>query len=96
MVGCKNDRLYGKQNLAMTVGRPEAIAIRRIASLQDKMLEYVDAGVRLGWLIELQSRTVTVYRQGGSVETVSNPESVSRDVLVGLTLDIQALFGDRK
>jgi hypothetical protein len=38
---------------------------------------------------------VTVYRQGGSVEALSNPETVSgEDVLVGFTLDFQALLSD--
>lgn len=64
--------------------------------LQDKMLEYVEAGVRLGWLLDWQNRTATIYRQDETVETLSNPITVSgEDVLLGFTLDFRALVDDR-
>jgi Uma2 family endonuclease len=60
------------------------------------MLEYVEAGVRLGWLLDWQNRTATIYRQDETVETLSNPITVSgEDVLLGFTLDFRALVDDR-
>ncbi|MEO1133325.1 MAG: Uma2 family endonuclease, partial [Cyanobacteria bacterium J06639_1] len=35
-----------------------------LATLQEKMRDYVDAGVRLGWLIDPQNRKVEIYREG--------------------------------
>ncbi|MEM8715320.1 MAG: Uma2 family endonuclease [Cyanobacteria bacterium P01_G01_bin.4] len=55
--------------------------------LQVKMAEYMEVGVRLGWLIDPQNRSVTVYRQDGSTEQLTNPESVDGEgVLVGFKL----------
>lgn len=39
--------------------------------LPEKMLEYMDAGVKLGWLINPQEQQVEVYRQGVEVEVRS-------------------------
>lgn len=49
----------------------------RLADLQDKMREYIDNGVRLGWLIDPLTRTVWVYRPGREVEELSDPIVIS-------------------
>ncbi|MEG3439088.1 Uma2 family endonuclease [Pannus brasiliensis CCIBt3594] len=51
----------------------------RLATLQDKMREYIANGVLLGWLIDCQNRRVYVYRLGRDVEILDDPESVSGD-----------------
>ena len=58
-----------------------------LESLQTKMAEYMEVGVRLGWPIDPQNRTVTVYRADGAIETLNDPVAVDgEDVLVGFRL----------
>ena len=62
----------------------------RLKPLQDKMIEYLDAGLRLGWLINPQDHTVEIYRPQQPKEILSFPVSLSgEDVLPGLTLLIE-------
>ncbi|MCO6455312.1 MAG: Uma2 family endonuclease [Pirellulaceae bacterium] len=49
----------------------------RLADLQEKLREYIASGVRLGWLIDPQSRMVWIYRPGREVEEFSNPMVIS-------------------
>lgn len=56
---------------------------------QAKMQEYIDNGVRLGWLIDRQSRSVEIYRVGRSPESLSSPDTLSgEDVLPGFVLEM--------
>ncbi|MGB3495667.1 MAG: Uma2 family endonuclease [Elainellaceae cyanobacterium] len=58
-----------------------------LASLQAKMQEYLDSGVRLGWLINPQDQQVEIYRQGQEKEVRSLPVELSGElVLPGLML----------
>jgi Uma2 family endonuclease len=50
-----------------------------IKDLQDKMQQYINNGVRLGWLIDRKQRRVYVYRPGVAVQQLDNPETVSGD-----------------
>jgi Uma2 family endonuclease len=60
-----------------------------LKELQDKMLEYLDNGVRLGWLIDRQNLRVEIYRAGQDVEIIDSPETLSgEDVLPGFVLDL--------
>ncbi|HEY9825689.1 MAG TPA: Uma2 family endonuclease [Stenomitos sp.] len=62
----------------------------RLKPLQNKMQEYLASGLRLGWLINPQDRTVEVYRAGKTVEIVQLPTQLSgEDVLPGFVLDIE-------
>jgi Uma2 family endonuclease len=57
------------------------------------MEEYMNAGVRLGWLIERKTRSVEIYRQGQLKEVLDSPASLSgEDVLLGFTLDLQIIW----
>lgn len=61
--------------------------------LQDKMQEYIDNGVRLGWLINPQDRLVEIYRQGQPKQTLKSPGSLSgEDVLPGFVLDLNRIL----
>jgi Uma2 family endonuclease len=61
--------------------------------LQQKMQEYIDNGVRLGWLINPQDQHVEIYRPGRSVEILQSPKSLSgEDVLPGFTLDLSRIL----
>ncbi len=60
-----------------------------LLTLQAKMQEYIECGVRLGWLIDPQNQRVEIYRIGQSVESVQSPKSLSgEDVLPGFVLDL--------
>jgi len=60
-----------------------------LKSLQDKMLEYLDNGLRLGWLIDPQEQRVEIYRPGQPVEILALPTCLSGDeVLPRFTLDL--------
>jgi Uma2 family endonuclease len=60
-----------------------------LASLQEKMLEYLENGLRLGWLIDPQEQQVEIYRQGQPVEILTLPARLSgEDVLPGFTLSL--------
>ena len=65
----------------------------RLPVAQAKMEEYIDNGVRLGWLIDPPQRRVYIYRPGQPVETLENPETVSGEpVLPGFTLNLADIW----
>ena len=72
---------------------PSDLKNQRYEDLQEKMQEYLDNGVQLGWLIEPETKTVEIYRVGRSVEILNNSESLSgEDVLPGMVLDLSNIF----
>ena len=65
----------------------------RLKILQTKMEEYRDNGVRLGWLIDPQRKTVEIYRPGQEVEALENIIlSSEENVLPGFMLDFSEIF----
>ena len=65
----------------------------RLADLQIKMAEYLENGVRLGWLIDPQNKQVYIYRSNEPVETLEEPATVSGNpVLPGFTLDLNPIW----
>jgi len=55
--------------------------------LQSKMQEYLDCGVRLGWLFNPQNQEVEIYRLGKEKEVRALPTDLSgEDVLPGFIL----------
>ena len=48
-------------------------ATDELEPLQAKMQEYMDNGVRLGWLINPQDRLVEIYCQGQPKQTLKSP-----------------------
>jgi len=60
-----------------------------LVTLQEKMREYLDAGVRLGWLINPQQQQVEIYRLGQVVEVRNLPtELLGENVLPGFSLSL--------
>ncbi len=60
---------------------------------QNKMQEYMDNQVKLGWLINRRSRQVEIYRQGQAVEILTSPIILSaEDILPGLILNLQNIW----
>lgn len=68
-------------------------ATDNLKKLQQKMQEYHDNGVRLGWLIAPQNQRVEIYRQGRDVEVLQSPATLSgEDVLPGFVLDLSQIL----
>ena len=60
---------------------------------QDKMQEYIDNQVKLGWLINCKTRRVEIYRQGQEVELLESPTELSgEDILPGFVLNLQPIW----
>ncbi len=58
-----------------------------LETLQNKMQEYMDAGVKLGWLLNPQEQQVEIYRQGQNVEVRNLPTQLSgENLLPGFSL----------
>lgn len=67
----------------------------RLLDLQQKMLEYVENGIRLGWLIDPLLKQVHIYRPSCEVNVQSAPETISAgDSLPGFVLHCAALWVD--
>lgn len=65
----------------------------RLLTLQRKMKEYIENGVRLGWLIDTTEKKVHVYRADKTTEILDNPAKVSgEDVLKGFELDLTEIW----
>ncbi|MEB3279003.1 MAG: Uma2 family endonuclease [Lyngbya sp.] len=65
----------------------------RLNKIQDKMQEYIDNGVRLGWLINPIDKTVEIYRQNQEVRVLESPTTLSgEDVLPGFILNLQEIW----
>ena len=64
-----------------------------LKDLQEKMEEYIDNGVKLGWLINPEKKEVEIYRQGQKKEVLDNPKTISgEDILPDFTLDLTEIF----
>lgn len=64
-----------------------------LPEIQQKMNQYLDCGVRLGWLINPDAKQVAIYRSGQEPETITNPTSLSGEfVLPNLTVDVSEIF----
>ncbi|MCA1990903.1 MAG: Uma2 family endonuclease [Coleofasciculus sp. S288] len=62
--------------------------------LRKKMREYLENGLRLGWLIDAKNKRVEIYRPNQEVEVLESPVSLSgEEVLPGFVLDLQVVFG---
>jgi len=60
---------------------------------QAKMQEYLDNGVRLGWLINRQKRQVEMYRPDSPTQTLDATEQLSgEDILPGFTLSLNLVW----
>ncbi len=60
-----------------------------LKQLQDKMTKWIENGVRLGWLVDPQMQTTTIYRPSSEPITKAFAETISgEDVLVGFTMNV--------
>ena len=77
---------------------PEFVAELRSPSdtlkgLQEKMQDYIEAGAKLGWLIDRKQRKVYIYRPATIAECLENPPTISGDpVLPGFVLNLSKIW----
>lgn len=64
----------------------------RAAEVTGKALAWLDAGVRLIWVVDPQNRTVTVYRQNGVAVLRGRDVLNDGDVLPGFALPLEELW----
>jgi Uma2 family endonuclease len=61
---------------------------------QAKMVEYMESGCRLAWLLDPKGKRAAIYRVGKPPELLTAPDSLSgEDVLPGFVLDTGFLWG---
>jgi Uma2 family endonuclease len=64
-----------------------------LKSLQDKMQEYLENGLLLGWLIDIQNQTVEVYRPQEPREVVQKPSVLTGDsILLNFSVNLDFLW----
>ncbi|MGH7570374.1 MAG: Uma2 family endonuclease [Gemmatimonadota bacterium] len=65
----------------------------RAAEINDKVLEYLGAGTRLVWVVDPETRCVTVYRSRKDVQVLTTDDALDgADVLPGFRLPLSELF----
>ena len=61
--------------------------------IEKKMQEYLDNGLRLGWLIIPKTRQVQIYRPQQAIEILESPISLSGEsILVDFVLDLTPIW----
>jgi hypothetical protein len=64
----------------------------RLKPIQEKMQEYIENGLRLGWLINPQDTRVEIYRLRKAVEVIQMPAIFSgEDILPGCVVYFSSL-----
>ena len=65
----------------------------RLSKTQEKMQEYIENGLRLGWLIDPKTKIVEIYRPNQGVEVLEFPLTLSgEDVLPDFTLSLAEIW----
>ena len=61
--------------------------------LKDKLQEYIDNGISLGWLIDRKNRKVYIYRPNSEVECLDHPATLSGEsILPGFVLQLSTIW----
>lgn len=64
-----------------------------VTETQTKMQEYINNGLRLGWLINPKTQIVEIYRPNQIVEVLKFPQTLSGEkVLPGFVLNLQPIW----
>lgn len=64
-----------------------------LSDTQEKMLEYIENGAELGWLIHSKTKQVFIYHPNQEVEILENPTKVSGEpLLTGFELDLTEIW----
>ncbi|HUP89962.1 MAG TPA: Uma2 family endonuclease [Longimicrobiales bacterium] len=66
---------------------------RSLSTLQEKILEYFDAGTRAVWVIDLRTRSVTSYASLSDISIIRAPATLTGgELLPGFSLQLDALI----
>ncbi len=64
-----------------------------LTRLQAKMQEYMENGCQLAWLIDQETKQITIYRVGKEIEIIDNPVTISgEDILPEFVLDFAEIW----
>ncbi len=64
-----------------------------LSETRSKMVEYIENGAQLGWLIHSKAKQVFIYRPNQEVEILENPDKVSGEsLLTGFELDLSEIW----
>jgi len=65
-----------------------------VSEIHDKVLDYLGAGTRLVWVVDPETRTVTVYRSRQEIRLLASDDDIDgADVLPGFRCKVNELFG---
>jgi Uma2 family endonuclease len=79
-------------DLAVEVVSPNDLAYE----VESKVVEYLDAGVLLVWVIDPEARTIRIHRHDGSTSWLrEDGELTGEDVLPGFRCRVAAIFPDK-
>ena len=93
LAAASRDDLRGAMNLSPDLVVEIRSPSDRLRDQQDKMQIWMHYGVRLGWLIDLHSRNVWVYRPDAEPQLLERPTMLpGEDVLVGLEVDCREIW----
>lgn len=85
--------LRAAPDLAVEIVSPSNTA----SEIQERVLDYLDAGTRLVWVVDPATRSASVYRSREDITVVSGDEALAGgDVLPGLRVSLAALFRRRE
>ncbi|MGK7905485.1 MAG: Uma2 family endonuclease [Hormoscilla sp.] len=64
-----------------------------LENIQQKMREYLENGLQLGWLIDPEMHQVEIYRPDREVEVLSGPTALSgEEILPGFVLELKGIL----
>ncbi len=65
----------------------------RLKTLQAKMQEWIENGVRLAWLIDVKNQTTYIYREIGEIEIIEGLDKIlsGEDILPGFEFKLDLL-----
>lgn len=76
-------------DLAVEVVSPS----NRLAEMQEKVLEYLDAGSRMVWVVDPRTRSITVYRSPAEIRLLRRGDTLDGgNVVPGFRLPVEELF----
>ena len=65
----------------------------RLILVQKKLREWIENGVRLGWLLDPDTRTAHIYRPEGSPEKLDNPTRLDGEgPVAGFVLELTGIW----
>jgi Uma2 family endonuclease len=65
----------------------------RPAEIHEKVMQYLEAGVRLVWIVDPRARTIAVHRPGTAARVLALDDPLNgEDVLPGFTVPVRRVF----